>query len=184
MSNEEIIKSIKNDFRLGMNGVISTSLRNKGMDYKIIFGLSLPQLRSIAEKYPQSQEVASKLWNENIRESKLLATMLYPYNLMSIEVAKVWIDDITYTEVADIATMFLFSKLPYAEQLCLEYATSENENNIYFALRLFVRLLINKVDIDSETIESIKKLANEYINSTNASIVVVANDIIIRTESY
>lgn len=183
MSNEEIIKSIKNDFRLGMNGVISTSLRNKGMDYKIIFGLSLPQLRSIAEKYPQSQEVASKLWNENIRESKLLATMLYPYNQMSIEVAKTWIDDITYTEVADIATMFLFSKLQYAEQLCLEYATSESENNIYFALRLFVRLLINKATISSETTQYINKIAQEFASSNNTTIAMVANDIIFRTES-
>ena len=106
MNNEEIIKSIKNDFRLGMNGVISTSLRNKGMDYTIIFGLSLPQLRRLAEKYQQNKEVASKLWNENIRESKLLASMIYPYNEMDIEEAKRWIEDIRYPEVADISTMF------------------------------------------------------------------------------
>lgn len=183
MNNEEIIKSIKNDFRLGMNGVISTSLRNKGMDYKIIFGLSLPQLRRLAEKYQQNKEVASKLWNENIRESKLLASMIYPYNEMDIEEAKRWIEDIRYPEVADISTMFLFSKLPYAEQLCLDYAKSKDESKIYFALRLFIRLLINRVTISSKAIDDIKKIAQEYVNSNISSISLIANDIIIRTES-
>ena len=56
MSNEDIIKSIKKDFRLGMNGIVSTSMREKGMNYKINFGLSLPQIRNIAQKYPQDKE--------------------------------------------------------------------------------------------------------------------------------
>ena len=85
MISNEIIKSIKNEFRLGMNGVISTSMRNKGMDYKIIFGLSLPQLRNIAEKYSFNKEVAEILWKEDIRESKLLATMIYPYEEMKLQ---------------------------------------------------------------------------------------------------
>ena len=182
MNNDEIIKSIKNDFRLGMNGVISTSMRNKGMDYKIIFGLSLPQLRSLSEKYSHNQEVATRLWSENIRESKLLATMIYPANEMDIEVAKTWIDEIKYSEVADIASMFLFSKLTYAEQLCLEYVNSEKENHIYFAFRLFIRLLINKSGINSTTIEEIKSKAFEHSKSTNIAIASIANDVVERFE--
>lgn len=183
MNNDEIVKSIKNDFRLGMNGIISTSMRNKGMDYKIIFGLSLPQLRTLSEKYSPNQEVATRLWNENIRESKLLATMLYPYSEMDIDVAKEWIDEIKYSEVADIASMFLFSKLPYAEQLCIEYVDSENENHLYFAFRLFIRLLINKSDISKETIETVKAKASEYSKSENIALASIANDVIDRFEN-
>ncbi|MBR5324804.1 MAG: DNA alkylation repair protein [Muribaculaceae bacterium] len=183
MNNDEIIKSIKNDFRLGMNGIISTSMRNRGMDYKIIFGLSLPQLRTLAEKYSPSQEVAIRLWNENIRESKLLATMIFPHSEMSIDIAKEWIEDIKYSEVADIASMFLFSKLPYAEQLCLEYVNSENEDHLYFAFRLFIRLLINKSEISQETIETVKAKALEYSKSDNIFLALITNDIIDRFEN-
>ncbi len=183
MNNDEIIKSIKNDFRLGMNGIISTSMRNRGMDYKIIFGLSLPQLRTLAEKYSPSQEVAIRLWNENIRESKLLATMIFPHSEMSIDIAKEWIEDIKYSEVADIASMFLFSKLPYAEQLCLEYVNSENENHLYFAFRLFIRLLINKSEISQDTIETVRAKALEYSNSENIFLALITNDIIDRFEN-
>ena len=183
MNNDEIIKSIKNDFRLGMNGIISTSMRNRGMDYKIIFGLSLPQLRTLAEKYSPNQEVAIRLWNENIRESKLLATMIFPYSEMSMEIAKEWIEDIKYSEVADIASMFLFSKLPYAEQLCLEYVNSENEDHLYFAFRLFIRLHINKSEISQETIETVKAKALEYSESDNIFLALITNDIIDRFEN-
>lgn len=182
MSNSEIIKSIKNDFRLGMNGVVSTSMRNKGMDYKIIFGLALPQIRTIAEKYPQSQEVATTLWNENIRESKLLATMIYPYSDMNISVAKEWINGIKYYEVSDIATMFLFSKLPFAEDLIMDCIESDDENKIYFALRLFIRLLINKTKITSSTTDKVKSYAKKYSKSDNITIANIANDLIFRTE--
>ena len=183
MNNDEIIKSIKNDFRLGMNGIISTSMRNKGMDYKIIFGLSLPQLRNLSEKYSPNQEVATRLWNENIRESKLLASMIYPSSEMSIDIAKTWIDEIKYSEVADIASMFLFSKLPYAEQLCLEYIDSENENHIYFAFRLFIRLLINKSEISKESIQTLKAKALEYSKSENIAVASIANDVIDRLDN-
>lgn len=183
MNNDEIIKSIKNDFRLGMNGIISTSMRNKGMDYKIIFGLSLPQLRTLAEKYSPNQEVATRLWNENIRESKLLATMIYPISEMGIDQAREWIKDIRYTEVSDIASMFLFSKLSYAEQLCLEYLNYENENQIYFAFRLFIRLLINKSEISNETIQTLKAKALEYKKSENIALASIANDVIDRLDN-
>ena len=183
MNSDEIIKSIKNDFRLGMNGIISTSMRNKGMDYKIIFGLSLPQLRILAEKYSPNQEVATRLWCENIRESKLLATMIYPYSEMSIDVAKTWIDEIKYTEIADIASMYLFSKLPFAEQLCLEYINSHNVNHIYFAFRLFIRLLINKSEINQNTIEVLKAKTLEYSKSEDIVIATIANNVLDRFEN-
>ena len=183
MISNEIIKSIKNEFRLGMNGVISSSMRNKGMNYKIIFGLSLPQLRSIAEKYSFNKEVAEILWNEDIRESKLLATMIYPYEEMDIEVAKLWINDIRFTEIADISTMFLFSKLSYADELIADNINSLDENKKYFAMRLFIRLVINKTDINSNLTAIVKEAANRYINSENIAVATIANDIILRLEN-
>lgn len=183
MISNEIIKSIKNEFRLGMNGVISTSMRNKGMDYKIIFGLSLPQLRNIAEKYSFNKEVAEILWKEDIRESKLLATMIYPYEEMNIEVAKLWINDIRFTEVADISTMFLFSKFSYADKLIIDNINSEDDNKKYFAMRLFIRLVINKTEINSNIIAMVKEAANRYINSDNIAVATIANDIILRLEN-
>ena len=44
MDTKEQIKEIKKQFRLFMNGVVSQSMREKGLEYKINFGIELPRL--------------------------------------------------------------------------------------------------------------------------------------------
>ena len=45
MDIHETLKDIKSKFRLYMNGPISQSMREKGMDYKINFGIEYPVSR-------------------------------------------------------------------------------------------------------------------------------------------
>ena len=78
MDVHETIKDIKGQFRLFMNGVASQSMREKGLDYKLNFGIELPRLKEIAARYEKNHEVAQALWKENIRECKILAGMLQP----------------------------------------------------------------------------------------------------------
>ena len=73
MDVHEIIKDIKGQFRLFMNGVVSQSMREKGLDYKLNFGIELPRLKEIAARYEKNHDVAQALWKENIRECKILA---------------------------------------------------------------------------------------------------------------
>ena len=73
MDVHETIKDIKGQFRLFMNGVASQSMREKGLDYKLNFGIELPRLKEIAARYEKNHEVAQALWKENIRECKILA---------------------------------------------------------------------------------------------------------------
>ena len=67
MEVHDIIKDIKGKFRLFMNGVISQSMRDKGMDYKLIFGIEVPLLKEIASQYEKNHDLAQALWKENIR---------------------------------------------------------------------------------------------------------------------
>ena len=74
----EKLKAIKQSFRLMMNGVAARSMRDKGLDYKINWGVSLPDLQTMAREYEQDYELAIELWKEDIRECKILATLLMP----------------------------------------------------------------------------------------------------------
>ena len=109
--------------------------------------------------------------------------VVIPYEEMNIEVAKLWINDIRFTEVADISTMFLFSKFSYADKLIIDNINSEDDNKKYFAMRLFIRLVINKTEINSNIIAMVKEAANRYINSDNIAVATIANDIILRLEN-
>ena len=72
------VKAIKQSFRLKMDGVASTSMRNKGLDYKINWGVGIPDLRKMAQEYGKDYALAIELWKENIRECKILATLIMP----------------------------------------------------------------------------------------------------------
>ena len=47
----ETIKDIKSKFRLFMNGMVSQSMREKGMEYKLNFGIEYPRIKEIAAGY-------------------------------------------------------------------------------------------------------------------------------------
>ena len=78
----ETTKRIKQSLRLSMNGIVSMHQRRQGLDYKINFGVEIPRLKSIAQEYAQDKELATTLWNDNIRECKLLAIFLLPRRIM------------------------------------------------------------------------------------------------------
>jgi len=64
--------------RLSMNGVVSESMREKGIGYRLNFGVSLPQIKEIASKLEKDSNLAIALWKEDVREYKMLAALLYP----------------------------------------------------------------------------------------------------------
>ena len=75
------IKEIKQSFRLMMDGMVAASMRNKGVDYKLNWGATLPRLKAKADEIGQNYDLAIALWKENVRECKILATMLMPADI-------------------------------------------------------------------------------------------------------
>ena len=80
------VKEIKQSFRQMMDGSIAQSMRDKGLNYHLNWGATLPRLQEMAKEIANSQEpiancqydLAIALWKENVRECKILATMLMP----------------------------------------------------------------------------------------------------------
>ena len=84
METSEQVKQIKRSFRLFMNGVTAASMRSKGLNYKINWGVQLPDLKRMAAQYGHNAELASALWAESgVRECRLLATLIMPADKMS-----------------------------------------------------------------------------------------------------
>ena len=84
------LQDIKSRFRLMMNGVASKSMRDKGMGYKINWGIGLPELKQLAAEYGKDHDLAVQLWKEDIRECKLLATMMMPADKMQTDMVELW----------------------------------------------------------------------------------------------
>lgn len=120
-----MIQSIKKEFFAFRNGIIADALRKAGMPYKTIFGLQIPQLAQIARSYKPSMEIADELWNDkDVRESRLLATYLFPIDQISEEKALELMRYAQTPEESDMLAFRLLKRLPYASEL-LDVARSD-----------------------------------------------------------
>ncbi len=114
------VRDIKKSLRLAMNGVVSTLQRRQGLDYKINFGVEIPRLKGIAEAHSKNKVLAATLWQDNIRECKMLAIMLMPQEDFG-EFAEEWIGSARFTEIADQLAMHLLCRLPDAWEKALTW---------------------------------------------------------------
>ena len=138
----ETVREIKGKLRLFMNGVLSQSLREKGLKYRLIFGVELPRLREIAAGYEQNHELAQALWKEDIRECKILAAYLQPVESFDAELADFWMESVHNTELADYLCMALLRRLPYASQKAFQWIASDNRMEVYTGFRLMSHLFV------------------------------------------
>ena len=157
METQETIREIKKQFRLFMNGVVSQSMREKGLDYKLNFGIELPRLKEIAAKFEKNHVVAQALWKENIRECKILAGLLQPVDTFYPEIADIWVEDMHYPEIAELTCMNLFCRLPYASEKVFQWIADEGEYFQFCGYMLMARLLMRGSELN-------ERAENEFLD--------------------
>ena len=144
--NEEVqqqLRDIKQSFRLMMDGAVAQSMREKGVDYHLNWGATLPRLREKANEIGSNYDLAIALWKENIRECKILATMIMPVDQILPEVVDIWMEQTETVEIAEQAAMNLYQHLPYAPVKAYQWIASDRELfqlcGFHVLSRLFMR---------------------------------------------
>lgn len=137
---EEIIKDIRLRLRKAMNGVVSASMRQKGIEYKLNFGVAIPEIKTIAADYTPDAELAKWLWAQDVREHKILATLLYPHEAFTEEEAERWVEEIRYQEIAEQFCANLVQFLSFATSLAERWIEDERENTQVSGFLLYARL--------------------------------------------
>lgn len=161
--NVEIIKDIRKQCRMAMNGVTSKSMREYGLDYKLNFGVSIHQIKEIASRYEADSDLAEELWNNDTRELKILATMLYPQDKFVPDVAKRWIEEISNQEIREQLTVNLLQHLSYIQDIAVEIATSDDKmirTSAYWILSRY--LIVNKHQV-SMSLDSFSYLWEDIV---------------------
>lgn len=158
------LRDIKSQFRLYMNGALAQSMRERGILYKVNFGIELPRIKQIAAQYPKEHHLAQALWKEDIRECKILAGMLQPVETFYPEIMDIWLDSIYNMELAEQTSMNLFQNLPYAPQKSLELIAGDGEFRIVCGFLIIGRLLMKKPDMAD-------RVENEFLDQAVAQFV-------------
>ena len=143
MEVKEQVKLIKQSFRQMMDGSIAQSMRNKGVDYKLNWGATLPRLKDKAVEIGNNYDLAIALWKENVRECKILATMIMPSDKVLPEVIDIWMEQISTQEIAEQAAFNLFQYLPFAADKAYTWMASDKELYQLCGFHVVTRLFMN-----------------------------------------
>lgn len=138
-----------------MNGVISTSMRQKGMNYKLIFGVPIPEIKRIAATHEPDAELARALWKEDVREMKILATLLFPAGSMTQEEALAWMREIPYPEIAEQCCNNLFPTVEQPDQLALKFlADKKSPFGRMCGFLLWAQLFKKNLEVEKSRVEA------------------------------
>lgn len=157
------VKDIKQSFRQMMDGAIAKSMRDKGVDYKLNWGATLPRLKEKATELGKNYDLAIALWKENVRECKLLATMIMPADEVLSEVIDIWMEQTDTQEIAEQAAFNLYQYLPYAPEKAYSWMASEKELYQLCGFHVLSRLFMNKQEPNERGI-------NEFIDQAMAAL--------------
>ena len=160
---EEEIKEIKRSFRQMMDGSIAQSMRDKGVDYHLNWGATLPRLREKADGIGKNYDLAIALWKENVRECKILATMIMPSDVVLPEVIDIWMEQTPTQEIAEQAAFNLYQYLPYAPEKAYTWIASDKELYQLCGFHILSRLFMNGQEPNERGI-------NEFIDQALAAL--------------
>lgn len=168
------LREIRVQLRLAMNGVVSTSMREKGLDYKLNFGVSFPQIKEIAATHTKDTALAAALWQENVRELKILATLLQPIESFTPEQAEAWALSIPNQEIAEQYCFNLLQELPFAFDLVEKWVNWEEEILSVLGFMLFARLAMKEVSFPTQKANEILQKAKQNTDSSSLRLQQVA----------
>ena len=163
MTTDQQVKEIKQSFRQMMDGAVAKSMRDKGADYKLNWGATLPRLREKADEIGPNYDLAIALFKENVRECKILAAMIMPPNEVLPEVIDIWMEQITTQEIAEQAAFNLFQYLPYAPAKAYTWMAYDKPLYQLCGFHILSRLFINKQEPNERGI-------NEFIDQALAAL--------------
>ena len=163
----ETVKEIKQSFRLMMDGAVAQSMRDKGLNYHLNWGATLPRLQAKAQEIKAMFNVSSlmfnvyelsiALWKENVRECKILATMLMPPDEILPEVVDIWQEQIPSQEIAEQLAFNLYQHLPFAAEKAYQWIASDKEYDQLCGFHVLSRLFMNGQEPNERGI-------NEYLD--------------------
>lgn len=159
----QTVKEIKQSFRQMMDGAVAKSMRDKGVDYKLNWGATLPRLREMADEIGKNYDMAIALWKENVRECKILATMIMPADVMLPEVTDIWMEQITTQELAEQAAFNLFQYLPFAPEKAYKWMASDKELYQLCGFHVLSRIFMDKREPNERGI-------NEFVDQALAAL--------------
>ena len=140
----EKLKQIKQSFRLLMNGEANRSMREKGVNYHLNWGVSL--------------------------ECKILATMIMPAERMLPEIVDIWVEQTQEVEIAEQAAFNLYQHLDFAPEIAFRWISSNDAIRQISGYHILSRLFMRGLEPNERGINEFLDQALAALNDSNISV--------------
>jgi len=121
MKYEEIIEVLQSK----INEQNRIGMARFGINTENALGISVTEIRKLAKSIEKSNDLAIKLWESNLHEARILATIIADKDSFDIEAAKKWAKEFNSWDITDQAAMNLFKYLPFIYDLIDIWAESD-----------------------------------------------------------
>lgn len=167
---QQKLKQIKQSFRLVMNGPAAQSMRERGVAYGLNWGVPIMELRRMEAQYGKDYDLAVALMKENVRECKLLATMIMPVERMHSDMAELWMEQTQTQELAEQAAFNLYQYMDEAPMLAFKWIASAEPLRQIAGYAILGRLLMNGRELNSRGINELIDQAHSALADGDAAV--------------
>lgn len=174
------LMKIKRSFRLLMSGPTSQSMTQKGLGYKINWGVPFIELKKMALEYGKDYELAIELWKEDIRECKILATLIMPAEKMLPEITDIWMEQVNSQEMAEMLAFNLLQHVDYAPAIAYEWIATDKTLYEIAGFQLLARLFANGQEANERGINEFLDQAAVALQGDNMGIKHAAANCVLR----
>ncbi len=174
------LMQIKRSFRLLMNGPTSQSMSQKGIGYKINWGVPFIELKKMASEYRKDYSLAIELWKEDIRECKILATLIMPAEEMLPEITEIWMEQVKTQEMAEMLAFNLLRYVNYAPVIAYQWMASELPLYQIAGFQLLARLFANGQEANERGINEFLDQASTALQGDNMGVKHAAANCVLR----
>ena len=174
------LMQIKRSFRLLMNGPTSQSMSQKGIGYKINWGVPFIELKKMASEYGKDYSLAIELWKEDIRECKILATLIMPAEEMLPEITEIWMEQVKTQEMAEMLAFNLLQYVNYAPVIAYLWMASEQPLYQIAGFQLLARLFANGQEANERGINEFLDQASTALQGDNMGVKHAAANCVLR----
>lgn len=120
---EQIIKKLKIKARPDQ----LEEMARFGLVKKRRLGVSIPELRQMAQEIGKKHKLSLKLWKTGFQEARILASMIDNPEDVTEQQMESWVKDIESWDVCDQVCMNLLKKVPFINKKIIKWSCREEE---------------------------------------------------------
>jgi 3-methyladenine DNA glycosylase AlkD len=109
------------------NPAYYTGMLHFGVDNSKALGVPVPELRKLAKAIKKDHVLAIELWETDIHEARILASMIDDPVLVTFEQMDSWVKAFNSWDLCDQVCGNLFDRTPFAIEKAIAYTTQQQE---------------------------------------------------------